>query len=537
MIEAEGLAWFAGDAEGLDDFWRACAGHYRQAILETRRVLLERGVPQAVGVVHSDAEAAVQDAFWHQLVDRAVRTRDFAQVGSAFAEVGVRWSRANLPLKHWYAATDVFRQHMQRALFAFHRAQGADFPPERLERALSALHRYADSTGQMMAEEYVAERERLLNAQRKRTEEALAQQVRLTNSGIIGVFVSNFAGDVTEANDAFLDMLGYTRAELTALNWMALTPAEWSELDQVAIAQLRETGQTRPWEKEYLRKDGSRLPVLVGVAMLNDSQGIAFVLDISERKRLEELRLRSVELEVQRERFAVAARAKSAFVANLSHELRTPLTSIMGFAELLQDGNVPPESPQQREFLAAILTGAEHVVRLLNDVLDLSKVEAGKMQFKPEPVRVEALIAEIATMLRPRASERGVQLSYDVAPDLREVRLDPVRLRQVLYNLASNAIKFTPRSGSVRIEARGEGPEQFRLAVRDTGVGIPAEEQPLLFREFQQTSSAAHARERGTGLGLALTKVIVEAQGGRVGVESAPGVGSTFCVVLPRGIS
>jgi signal transduction histidine kinase len=124
-----------------------------------------------------------------------------------------------------------------------------------------------------------------------------------------------------------------------------------------------------------------------------------------------------------------------------------------------------------------------------------------------------------------------------VAPDLREVRLDPVRLRQVLYNLASNAIKFTPRSGSVRIEARGEGPEQFRLAVRDTGVGIPAEEQPLLFREFQQTSSAAHARERGTGLGLALTKVIVEAQGGRVGVESAPGVGSTFCVVLPRGIS
>jgi PAS domain S-box-containing protein len=522
------MAWFTDDADGLDDFWQACAGSFKEASEEVRNFLIGRAALRSLRDASPGSDAAATDERWFQLVTEAVRTRDFSAVEKAFAEVGRIWSRADVPLHHWYEATDLFRKRMQAAVFACHAAD-----PERLSRALLATHRYADSMAQAMAVEYVTERERVATALRARLEEALMHQRRLSESGLLGIFVSDFTGRISEANDAFLALLGYSSEELVQLNWTALTPPEWSEWDQAAIEQLRATGKTKPWEKEYWRKDGTRVPVLVGVAMLNDSQGIAFVLDISERRRLEELRRHSAELEALKERFAEAARAKGAFVASLSHELRTPLTSILGFAELLHDESSAQRSAQQREFAAAILTAGQHVLQLLNDVLDLSKIEAGKMQFQPHLVDIAALIAEVVGLLRPAADARGVALSFTVAEDVAKLRLDPLRLRQVLYNLTSNAIKFTQASGSVRVEARREGDDMLCVSVHDTGIGIREEDQALLFQEFQQVAPASRAGQRGTGLGLALTKRMVEAQGGRVGVESRPGIGSKFSVLLP----
>ena len=152
-------------------------------------------------------------------------------------------------------------------------------------------------------------------------------------------------------------------------------------------------GVTRPWEKEYFHKDGSRIPILVGVALLSDSECIAFVLDISERRRLEELRASSAELETQNRRIQESNRLKSEFLANMSHELRTPLNSIIGFAELLHEGEVPADSPQHKEFLGDILTSGRHLLQLINDVLDLAKVEAGKLEFRAEPVDLGLLIS------------------------------------------------------------------------------------------------------------------------------------------------
>lgn len=245
---------------------------------------------------------------------------------------------------------------------------------------------------------------------------------------------------------------------------------------------------------------------------------------VSARRRLEH---KAVEL-------AAASRYKSLFLANMSHELRTPLNAIIGFAELMYDGVVPPGSPQQKEFLGDVLTSGRHLLQLINDVLDLSKVEAGKLEFRPEPVDLDRIIGEVLAILRTTAAERRLVVDFEVDPAIGEVVLDPARLKQVLYNYVSNALKFTNEGGQVHIRAVAAGGDRFRLEVKDTGIGISAEDQDRLFGEFQQIGGTEAQRIAGTGLGLALTKRLVETQGGSVGVHSELGVGSTFFAELPR---
>ncbi|GEM_PF-1567573 len=253
-----------------------------------------------------------------------------------------------------------------------------------------------------------------------------------------------------------------------------------------------------------------------------------------EEIRLRELRLAGDELRRQNEAIQEANRLKSEFLANMSHELRTPLNSIIGFAELLESGKVGEPDPTQKEFLGDILTSSRHLLQLINDVLDLAKVEAGRMEFAPEEVDLASLVEEVVVVVRALSTRKGIEVSTSVAPEVRRVSADPVRLKQVLFNYLSNAIKFTPEGGRVEVRATPQGPESFRLEVQDTGVGIRAEDIPKLFQEFQQLDSSMAKQQQGTGLGLALTKRLAEAQGGSVGVESAPGRGSTFSVTLPR---
>jgi signal transduction histidine kinase len=240
------------------------------------------------------------------------------------------------------------------------------------------------------------------------------------------------------------------------------------------------------------------------------------------------------ELALAKEQAEQSNRFKSSFLANMSHELRTPLNAIIGFSELMYDGHVRPDMPEHHEFLGDILTSGRHLLQLINDVLDLSKVEAGKLDFHPEAVALSSLVAEVVTVLRTSAADKSIRLDVDIDSGIGEIVIDPARLKQILYNYLSNAFKFTPENGQIQIRARPEGASAFRVEVEDTGIGISADDLPRLFAEFEQLDAGAAKKHAGTGLGLALTKRLAEAQGGHVGVRSTVGQGSTFHVILPR---
>src|SRR6184192_3910719 len=232
-----------------------------------------------------------------------------------------------------------------------------------------------------------------------------------------------------------------------------------------------------------------------------------------------------------------AGKLKDQFLANVSHELRTPLNSVIGFSELLLTGEVEgaPLSGTQRDYLETISRNGRHLLQLINELLDLSKIAAGRMDLRLEPVPLDALLREAADSVHAQLEARRHRLALEPAPDAVTVTADRGRVLQILLNLLSNAIKFTPEGGQVTLAARLEGGgRQVRVAVSDTGIGIAPEDQAKLFREFVQLDATPSRRYEGTGLGLALSKRLVELHGGAIGVESALGKGSTFWFTLPR---
>jgi signal transduction histidine kinase len=309
-----------------------------------------------------------------------------------------------------------------------------------------------------------------------------------------------------------------------------------AEAGRALIQRAMKTGEQLVYRWTF-EVEGERIPTEIHLALLPTKTGklarIA-INDLRERIRAEELRRRSIELELQNRRFQEANRLKSEFLANMSHELRTPLNAIIGFAELLHDGHVHPASPQHNEFLSDILASGRHLLQLINDVLDLAKVEAGKLDFRPEPVDLAKLLGEVTAILRTTAAHKRIEIATDVDPEVRHVVLDPARFKQIAYNYLSNALKFTNAGGRVTARVVPNTAEQFRFEVEDTGIGIAVHDMPRLFIEFQQLEHGASKRHGGTGLGLALTRRLVEAQGGEVGVHSKHGAGSTFHAILPR---
>jgi signal transduction histidine kinase len=230
-----------------------------------------------------------------------------------------------------------------------------------------------------------------------------------------------------------------------------------------------------------------------------------------------------------------ASRHKSEFLANMSHELRTPLNAIIGFSQVMREKMVGEVNEKQAEYLDDIISSGNHLLSLINDVLDLSKVEAGQVELEVAPFSLRDTLERGVSMVKERATQNGVGLTLEAGPQVGVVEADERRIRQVVFNLLSNAVKFTPEGGSISVSsARVNG--EVHVSVADTGPGIAPEDQARIFEEFQQTEVGAKDSD-GTGLGLALSKRFIELQGGRIWVESEPGKGSRFTFAIPAKVS
>jgi signal transduction histidine kinase len=248
-------------------------------------------------------------------------------------------------------------------------------------------------------------------------------------------------------------------------------------------------------------------------------------LAIQNAKLFHEIQEKSAQLEV-------ASKHKSEFLANMSHELRTPLNAIIGFSEALMDKMFGELNAKQADYLKDVHESGRHLLSLINDILDLSKIEAGRMELELSSFHLPTAISNAVTLVRQRAMRHGIALGLDIDQRLDDFQADERKVKQVLLNLLSNAVKFTPDGGRVDVSAKLDT-DKVEIAVKDTGVGIAPEDQASLFEEFKQLGKDSSRKAEGTGLGLALTKRLVELHGGEIRVDSAVGHGSAFRVILP----
>jgi len=249
------------------------------------------------------------------------------------------------------------------------------------------------------------------------------------------------------------------------------------------------------------------------------------VIAIQNARLFREIQDKSRQLEI-------ANQHKSEFLANMSHELRTPLNAIIGFSEVLLERLFGDLNEKQDDYLKDIHSSGRHLLNLINDILDLSKVEAGRMELDLSTFDLPTAIANAMTLIRERAQNHGIAMAQDVAPELGDIVADERKFKQILLNLLSNAVKFTPDGGRIEVKARGTG-DNLVVAVHDTGIGIAPEDQEAVFEEFRQVGRNYTSKQEGTGLGLALTRRFVELHGGQINVASKPGEGSTFTFTLP----
>jgi PAS domain S-box-containing protein len=375
-------------------------------------------------------------------------------------------------------------------------------------------------------------------ADRKRSERALAEsQARLqaiVDSSLNAIVSMDEDGRIIDWNPQAETTFGWPRDEILGkLLADTIIPTQYRELHRAGLAHYLSTGEGpvlgKVLELTALRRNGREFPVELAISrasMLGEKAlFVGFVRDITRRKHAEKA-INDLNAELQ-----VATRHKSEFLANMSHELRTPLNAILGFSELLLDDSAGKFDPATRhKFLDQVSTSGRHLLALINDILDLSKVEAGRMTLEMQTFSMAGVVDDVLSTIQPLAAKKKILISAD-APAV-QIEADRGKVTQMLLNLASNAVKFTPEGGVVRIDARRLG-AAIEVSVIDTGLGIAAQDLDKLFKEFQQLDSGAGRKQEGTGLGLALTMRLARLHGGDVRVISELGKGSTFTLVLP----
>ncbi|AVH67073.1 PAS/PAC sensor signal transduction histidine kinase [Nostoc sp. 'Peltigera membranacea cyanobiont' N6] len=372
--------------------------------------------------------------------------------------------------------------------------------------------------------------------QRKQVENDLRQREtqlrRLVDSNIIGIMFANL-DQITEANEAFLEMVGYTREELLAgkVRTQQITPPEYHALDRQGLEQLLTVGVCNPFEKEYIRKDGSRIPILIGGALVEEDpvSWICFILDLTPRKQLEKA------LRQQAEELKQANRNKDEFLAILSHELRSPLNPILGWSSLLRSRKFDEVTTNRA--LETIERNAQLQIQLIDELLDVSRIIRGKLNLTFATVNLASVINSALETVRLIAESKSIQIKMQLDSNVGKVSGDHHRLQQVVGNLLSNAVKFTPANGSVEINlslSRELTSHSALIQVKDTGQGISPEFLPHVFEHFRQADSSTTKKVGGLGLGLAIVRHLVELHGGIVTADS-PGIGqgAIFTVTLP----
>ena len=414
------------------------------------------------------------------------------------------------------------------------------------ERIIGYLLIGTDNTARKQVED-----ERMRLDQRLRDQHFYTRS--LIESNIDALMTTDPRGIITDVNKQTEALTGCTRDELIGAPFKNyFTDADHA---QAGINRVLAEGKVTNYELTARTRDGVLTQVSYNATTFHDRdrrlQGVfAAARDVTELKRYEAtLRQKNVELED-------ASRMKSEFLANMSHELRTPLNAIIGFSEVLRDGLVGPMSDRQRNFTGDILRSGQHLLSLINDILDLSKVEAGKMLLDLEPVEVSSLFMNSLTIVREKAATRHVNLTLEAEEGLGSISVDGRKVKQIVYNLLSNAVKFTADGGRVTLRAArvsrdavgslgdwsgrtfplGDDagfPEFLEISVTDTGIGIAEDDLGHLFKPFSQIDSGLARKFEGTGLGLAMVKLLADLHGGTVAVASAVGEGSRFTVWLP----
>lgn len=337
------------------------------------------------------------------------------------------------------------------------------------------------------------------------------------------------------ANRGATRIFGYSAEELIGHSARQLFDSDEDfEAAAVHYEPIKQGGSGR-FQSQRRHRDGRTIWVdAAGVSMTRDHEETMWVMaDITELKQSEAARLRAVELAAESRQMHEASRLKGMFLANVTHELRTPLNAVLGLSHVLQSGRMSPDSPKYTGYLAQIGFSGRQLLGLIDTMLDAVRLDAGRLEFHPCPVDLPRLIESLQSTLEPELLARRVTLRVDV-PLALDLVLDPLRLEQMLFQLVGNAVKFSPTGGEVVLRIAAEGDAFVRFEVKDQGIGIAPDDQSQLFSDFRQLSEGITKSYQGLGMGLALVRRIVEAQGGTVGVRSIEGQGSVFFAVLPR---
>jgi len=371
-----------------------------------------------------------------------------------------------------------------------------------------------------------------LDIQRQRVEESDAILRATLEASKDAMVVVDDSRRVVVWNHRFIEMFGLTDELMQTRDHRRITREVVKKLLEPAAERttLERMHSGREVTHDEIRTVESRvLDRYSAPVMLPDGQAVGrvtYLRDVTDERNATEA------IDLARQAAEAASNAKSMFLANMSHELRTPLNAVIGLADLLLLEGGDPLTKRQKQYIEGIVQSGRHLLAMVNDVLDLAKIEAGKQALDIEPVAISDAVAEAVALFQALAVNRGVELSARVSEDVPHIKADPIRLRQILFNLISNAVKFTDRNGRVQVTAEPDG-RGVAIRVADTGIGIAPEDIQRLFRAFEQVPLPSGDRPSGTGLGLALTKRLVDMHGGTIEVASQVGSGTTFTIRLP----